>query len=223
MLKARIYFILSMNVSLRRISLSFHPIEDTTTDRLRAFDIKIRVLYTLIPFVPLFDFLRFLMRLVCNANPRTTRQILTICRRKKARNKFARKPASSFVSPDRFFFFQPFVDDVRKEHVCCASPRALHAWIFTVESLFPSYTRGREKKEIWETWMRKEEGQRAGAQESEGPRQVRRRERESACCSEALYPSVERELSVTMVTKRTGRSLSQPPPLRSIRSSPIRL
>lgn len=32
------------------------------------------------------------------------------------------------------------------------------------------------------------------ARESEGPRQVRRRERESACCSEALYPPVEREL-----------------------------
>lgn len=57
----------------------------------------------------------------------------------------------------------------------------------------------RERKRYsWNGGGKKKERERktgdGRARESEGPRQVRRRERESACCSEALYPPVEREL-----------------------------
>lgn len=77
----------------------------------------------------------------------------------------------------------------------CVSPRAVHAWTFTgtTPSLFPVYPRGRKKKRFGkhEGGRKSDDGRARGSR-----RDWDRFDEESACCSEALYPTVERELGV---------------------------
>jgi len=127
------------------------------------------------------------------------------------------------------FFFQSFVDGARKGRMLCISPRALHAWTFTgiIQLLLPPSIHREEKKKRDSGNMRKEgratTGGRAGVGGTETGSTKRTRERTAP----KPYTRRSKEssvLSATMVTKRTGRSLSQTSPLRSMsRSSSIRL
>lgn len=146
-----------------------------------------------------FRSLRFLARRAARCFPsRVLKKDPSQIVGEKARNKFARKPANcvSLAAVFLFFFNLPREGDAYAAHIATC----VHTWTFmrpVAVTVSSSLARGREKKkELFEERTREErrEGMRAGVGETETGSTKRARERESACRSEALYSSVERDL-----------------------------
>lgn len=118
------------------------------------------------------------MRLVCNVNAPRDKSSQFVGEKKGEIN----SPESRLVSYRKTGSFFPSLSLTAREKnmyamriTTCSTRVDIHR--DSAVPLPPLHTREEKKREIWETRGRKEERRRAGARQSEGPRQVRRRER----------------------------------------------